>query len=92
MKRILILGGYGNFGKRIVENLADIEDIEILVAGRNKAKAQSLIRNLSYTGHPFSAFRQGKEQKIYGWMEPRKNDAWHPGLYRHIGYFLPYGV
>ncbi|WDD97865.1 saccharopine dehydrogenase family protein [Thalassomonas actiniarum] len=46
MKTVLVLGGYGNFGKRIVENLADIEHITILVAGRNLAKAQGLADKL----------------------------------------------
>jgi len=34
MKKVVVLGGYGNFGKRIVENLANIEDITIYIAGR----------------------------------------------------------
>lgn len=39
MSKILILGGYGNFGKRIAFALA--KDLEIIVAGRNFAKAQN---------------------------------------------------
>lgn len=46
MKTVLVLGGYGNFGKRIVENLADMEKLTILVAGRNVAKAQALADQL----------------------------------------------
>ena len=42
-KSVLILGGYGNFGKRIVENLLDLEDITLLIAGRHKNKAEQLI-------------------------------------------------
>lgn len=49
MNTILVLGGYGNFGKRIVEKLADIKHINILVAGRNKHKASQLIRHLQAT-------------------------------------------
>ncbi|NKB26599.1 MAG: DUF4166 domain-containing protein [Rhodobacteraceae bacterium] len=38
--KILILGGYGTFGGRLVELLADLDGIEILVAGRSLTKAQ----------------------------------------------------
>ena len=33
--KILILGGYGVFGGRLAELLADIADVELLIAGRN---------------------------------------------------------
>ncbi len=45
-KTVLILGGYGNFGKRIVENLLDLDDTTLLIAGRNKNKAEQLIEQL----------------------------------------------
>ncbi len=38
--KILILGGYGVFGGRLVELLSDIVDIELIVCGRNLSKAQ----------------------------------------------------
>ena len=41
MRPILILGGYGNFGKRIAEALI-VSDIPVIVAGRNKHKAEAL--------------------------------------------------
>jgi Domain of unknown function (DUF4166)/Saccharopine dehydrogenase NADP binding domain len=37
--KILILGGYGVFGGRLAELLADISDIEIVVCGRNFPQA-----------------------------------------------------
>ena len=43
MKKILVLGGYGNFGKRIVEGLCSLSNIEIIIAGRNLKKAQQLV-------------------------------------------------
>ncbi len=46
LKTVLILGGYGNFGKRITENLASIENIKLLVAGRNLAKGNALVEQL----------------------------------------------
>lgn len=46
MKKILILGGYGNFGKRIVEGLFTIQNITIYIAGRNIEKANLLVQQL----------------------------------------------
>lgn len=47
MKKIVVLGGYGNFGKRIVEELSQLTDIVIYVAGRDVQKATQLIGKLS---------------------------------------------
>jgi saccharopine dehydrogenase-like NADP-dependent oxidoreductase len=49
MKKVVVLGGYGNFGKRIVENLAGIEEINILIAGRNLSKSSALVESLKDT-------------------------------------------
>lgn len=49
MKKVVVLGGYGNFGKRIVENLADIEGITLLIAGRNINKSSALVKKLNAT-------------------------------------------
>ena len=38
--KLLILGGYGVFGGRLAQLLADLPDLEILIAGRSLAKAQ----------------------------------------------------
>lgn len=43
---ILVLGGYGNFGKRICETLSNETDIHIIVAGRNGQKAAALASTL----------------------------------------------
>jgi saccharopine dehydrogenase-like NADP-dependent oxidoreductase len=43
---VLVLGGYGNFGKRIVENLASIPDVTIYIAGRSLSKAKACIDSL----------------------------------------------
>lgn len=48
--RILILGGYGNFGKRIAENLSHIKGITLLVAGRSPERAASLCNTLIAAG------------------------------------------
>ncbi len=39
--KILILGGYGVFGGRLAQLLSNIENIELIVAGRNRTKAQA---------------------------------------------------
>lgn len=39
---IIILGGYGNFGKRIAENLLSLPSVTILITGRNYEKAAEL--------------------------------------------------
>lgn len=46
MNKVLVLGGYGNFGKRIVETLSRLDNIEIMIAGRNLVKAQALATQL----------------------------------------------
>ncbi len=48
--KVLILGGYGNFGKRIAENLSLIENIEIIISGRNEKKANALCNELILNG------------------------------------------
>lgn len=45
-KSILILGGYGNFGKRISETLGKRQDICLLIAGRSIEKAERLCEKL----------------------------------------------
>lgn len=49
MKKILILGGYGNFGKRIVEGLLALPNITIIIAGRDSGKADLLVEQLKDT-------------------------------------------
>jgi saccharopine dehydrogenase-like NADP-dependent oxidoreductase len=49
-KKILVLGGYGNFGRLISNSLAQIPDIELVIAGRNKERATSLIESLEKQG------------------------------------------
>ena len=50
VERILILGGYGNFGKRIAENLSNFKDLTILIAGRSSQKAERLCEVLTAKG------------------------------------------
>ena len=49
-KRIVVLGGYGNFGKRICENLSLESTIVLIIAGRNAARAVVLQQQLQAQG------------------------------------------
>lgn len=44
--RVLIIGGYGNFGNFIARMLADEGNIQLILAGRNKTKAETTVREL----------------------------------------------
>jgi saccharopine dehydrogenase-like NADP-dependent oxidoreductase len=50
VSKVLILGGYGNFGKRISESLSAIKGITIVIAGRNIKKANALCEELFTEG------------------------------------------
>ncbi len=45
--RVLIIGGYGNFGGHIAKSLADRSNIQLIIGGRNYHKAEKFARNLS---------------------------------------------
>lgn len=47
MKRVLILGGYGNFGSYIARSLASQPDIKLFVAGRSPERALAFANSLS---------------------------------------------
>jgi len=47
IRKILVLGGYGNFGKRIAAGLSDFGGVTVCIAGRNYAKAQALADQLN---------------------------------------------
>ncbi|MEJ2682461.1 MAG: saccharopine dehydrogenase NADP-binding domain-containing protein [Gammaproteobacteria bacterium] len=46
MKRVLIIGGYGNFGSFICRSLAKQENINLVIAGRSLSIAQSLAEEI----------------------------------------------
>ena len=46
MYKVLILGGYGNFGLRIAESLASHPNIQLFIAGRNLSKAEEVTNSL----------------------------------------------
>lgn len=42
MRKILIIGGYGRFGARLMRLLADAPELELIIAGRSREKADAL--------------------------------------------------
>ncbi|MBL4623422.1 MAG: saccharopine dehydrogenase NADP-binding domain-containing protein [Immundisolibacteraceae bacterium] len=50
MKKTLILGGYGNFGRRIAADLGRLESCLIYIAGRNLNRAQQCCDQLNLSG------------------------------------------
>lgn len=50
VRRVLILGGYGNFGKRIAANLSAQAGITIVIAGRDAERSQRLCHQLGSQG------------------------------------------
>ena len=42
IKRVLIIGGYGNFGSFITRRLAGDDNLQVIIAGRSKEKAEAL--------------------------------------------------
>lgn len=55
VKHVLIIGGYGNFGSYIALHLAHHENIELIIAGRSKAKAEAFVGTLQAHNPPLIA-------------------------------------
>jgi hypothetical protein len=49
LPRIVVLGGYGLFGRHVCLGLATLGGFEVIVAGRSAAKAQALIDTIALT-------------------------------------------
>jgi NAD(P)-dependent dehydrogenase (short-subunit alcohol dehydrogenase family) len=47
VKRVLVIGGYGNFGSYIARSLAPDEEIELLIGGRSVEKARRFVAELT---------------------------------------------
>ena len=45
-RKVLILGGYGNFGSLIADYLSERTDIQLIIAGRNIDKANNFCNEL----------------------------------------------
>jgi saccharopine dehydrogenase-like NADP-dependent oxidoreductase len=51
-KRVLIIGGYGNFGGTIAKALAPHPDIQLIIAGRSLSKASHFIKDVQAKNSP----------------------------------------
>jgi len=47
--KVLILGGYGTFGGRLAQLLADEPRLHLVIAGRSRAKAEEFCKSLGGT-------------------------------------------
>lgn len=54
-RRVLIIGGYGNFGTYIVNQLAGDPNVQLIIAGRNPEKAEALARRTEAAHPPIAA-------------------------------------
>lgn len=52
MRSVVVLGGYGNFGRRIVAALATLSQHRILIAGRNRLEGARLAREIGGNTEP----------------------------------------
>ena len=50
--RVVVLGGYGNFGARICQALAQERGLAVIVAGRHGARAAETAHRLRQSGYP----------------------------------------
>lgn len=66
MKRLLIIGGYGNFGSYIARALAAEANISLLIGGRSQEKADAFASSLSAAN-----LASGCQLDIYGDLETR---------------------
>ena len=73
--KIVVIGGYGAFGRHLVTRLATNHVLEIVVAGRDQFKAQALVADLA------------KQTSTKARLEPATLDATTctPGMLRDLG-------
>lgn len=53
--KILVIGGYGNFGGRLVHSLLSHYDHQVIIAGRSDRKRQQFIDELPHTSQQFTS-------------------------------------
>ena len=76
--RVLVIGGYGFFGRRLTERLSHQAGLHIIAAGRSSAKGKALIESLSH-----SALSQVSSATF---------DAASPNLARELAAIAPHVV
>jgi hypothetical protein len=72
MKRVLIIGGYGNFGSFIARQLACDHHIQLIIAGRSKDKAEEFASHLTSINPVETACLDinGNLEKTLGKLQP----------------------
>jgi hypothetical protein len=70
--RVLILGGYGTFGGRLVRLLADEPRLTLLVAGRSPGKAQTFVESVTANAvlEPVVMDRNGDVTAVLSALKP----------------------
>ena len=69
--KILVIGGYGAFGSRLVELLKDEPRLKLIVAGRSQARAKTLcIMQSKAELVPAEFDRDGDVDAQIGWLAP----------------------
>jgi hypothetical protein len=61
--KILILGGYGTFGGRLAQLLADEERLTLIIAGRSRPRAQAFCATLRSAAIPAAFDRDGDVER-----------------------------
>jgi len=70
--RILILGGYGTFGGRLAQLLADEPDVTLIIAGRSRRKADAFCTSLPFKAEtvPLAFDRDGDVEAQIATIKP----------------------
>lgn len=63
--KIMVLGGYGNFGKIISEKLSKKNSVSLIIAGRDLTKAQELAKTLSKDGNYIEGVKLDSESENF---------------------------
>ena len=63
IKKVFILGGYGNFGRYIAKVLSTNPNIQLIIGGRRLEKAQAFVKTLAPI-HPAQAIRCDISQNL----------------------------
>jgi hypothetical protein len=69
--RVLVIGGYGFFGRRLVERLSLQPDLHVIVAGRSAARAAALVASLRATSRATldSVALDALSDGLPGWLD-----------------------
>ena len=69
--RVLVIGGYGFFGRRLVERLSLQPGLHVIVAGRSAEKAAALVASLQLTSRSMldSVALDALSDELPGWLD-----------------------